>query len=102
MFRNFWLVCVVAAGCKGADGMPIGGPDASMQTSCDTNMQCKAGEYCAASKKCEPAIELRGFTARVESFQCTPPGQTVRQCGAYRTSFVVHNHHTTDNVLRLE
>ena len=79
------LYCVLLlAACKGADGMPLvdastGGADAAQML-----------------------VEVRGFTATVESFQCTPPGQTSRQCGAYRTSFVIHDKSQTETVMRLE
>lgn len=97
------LLLFALAACKDTGSGMMMSPDAPPgQTSCDTNAMCDADEYCAASKKCEPVLELRGFTASVESFQCQPPGQTVRQCAAYRTSFVLHDHSTTELVMRLE
>lgn len=102
MMRDAWWLLLGLAACNDSGSQnPM--TDASTQTTCERDDMCEADQYCApATKKCEPVLELRGFTASVESFQCAPPGQATRQCAAYRTSFVLHDHSATQLVMRLE
>ena len=104
MTRIVWWISSAAAllvACKDTGGNVT--PDGMMTTSCQTDDMCAADQVCdQATKKCGPMLEMRGFTASVESFMCSPPGQELRQCAAYRTSFVLHQHSMTESILRLE